>query len=372
LEDRAYSLLGIFGVNMPLLYGEGEKAFIRLQEEIMKSSDDQSLFAWGYGKPRNDMRGREGGLFATSPDDFSNADNIVAGKTEHHYAMTNKGLLVNLKLMDHLQPEWSFYAVLTCYYEAYGDINLANDSPVGLPLVYDGTTFYRDTSRSVKTIGHPDEHHLLTNGEPRYISRDPPRRKVEMLRPDLSLSQHGLDVRANITECYPERWTSALRGDGLVPWIEVGLLAPDMNGADVILFRYWGGEIPSFIAKLHCRFTVTLSPVHVGYMSLQHLECLVAWFPAIAGIPTLESLIAHHLDHSQSRDPQRSSAPSPRWCDALDAVLDWQPDLSLRDGTTLSVQALPERYEYSGPHWKLCFQVRKPDSVPLAESSMKG
>ena len=27
-EDIAYCLLGIFSVNMPLLYGEGEKAFI--------------------------------------------------------------------------------------------------------------------------------------------------------------------------------------------------------------------------------------------------------------------------------------------------------------------------------------------------------
>lgn len=33
VEDRAYSLLGIFDVNMPFLYGEGEKAFIRLQED---------------------------------------------------------------------------------------------------------------------------------------------------------------------------------------------------------------------------------------------------------------------------------------------------------------------------------------------------
>jgi len=31
VEDRAYSLLGVFGVNMPLLYGEGERSFIRLQ-----------------------------------------------------------------------------------------------------------------------------------------------------------------------------------------------------------------------------------------------------------------------------------------------------------------------------------------------------
>ncbi|ROT41589.1 HET-domain-containing protein [Sodiomyces alkalinus F11] len=46
-EDIAYCLLGIFGVNMPLLYGEGgERAFFRLQEEILKEFDDQSIFAW--------------------------------------------------------------------------------------------------------------------------------------------------------------------------------------------------------------------------------------------------------------------------------------------------------------------------------------
>ncbi|KAH7314116.1 hypothetical protein BKA65DRAFT_516139 [Rhexocercosporidium sp. MPI-PUGE-AT-0058] len=46
-EDIAYCLLGIFDVNMPLLYGEGsEKAFLRLQEAILKSSDDSSIFLW--------------------------------------------------------------------------------------------------------------------------------------------------------------------------------------------------------------------------------------------------------------------------------------------------------------------------------------
>jgi hypothetical protein len=45
-EDTAYSLLGIFGVNMPLLYGEGSAAFLRLQHEIVRKSTDQSIFAW--------------------------------------------------------------------------------------------------------------------------------------------------------------------------------------------------------------------------------------------------------------------------------------------------------------------------------------
>ena len=45
-EDRAYSLLGIFDINMPTLYGEGDRAFRRLQEQIIQRIPDQSLFAW--------------------------------------------------------------------------------------------------------------------------------------------------------------------------------------------------------------------------------------------------------------------------------------------------------------------------------------
>lgn len=50
VEDRAYSLLGLFNVSMPLLYGEGKKAFIRLQEEIIRHSNDDSIFAWEHDR----------------------------------------------------------------------------------------------------------------------------------------------------------------------------------------------------------------------------------------------------------------------------------------------------------------------------------
>ncbi|KAI0868684.1 heterokaryon incompatibility protein-domain-containing protein [Hypoxylon argillaceum] len=51
IEDEAYCLLGLFGVSMPLIYGEGSKAFRRLQEEIMKQSDDETIFAI-FERPR--------------------------------------------------------------------------------------------------------------------------------------------------------------------------------------------------------------------------------------------------------------------------------------------------------------------------------
>jgi hypothetical protein len=46
IEDRAYSLLGLFQVNLPLMYGEGDRAFRRLQLEIIKETNDESIVAW--------------------------------------------------------------------------------------------------------------------------------------------------------------------------------------------------------------------------------------------------------------------------------------------------------------------------------------
>ncbi|VUC21040.1 unnamed protein product [Clonostachys rosea] len=70
LEDQAYCLLGLFGVNMPLLYGEGSRSFIRLQEQIMRQEEDYSIFAWAASRqPPHLMRG----LLASSPAEFGDS-----------------------------------------------------------------------------------------------------------------------------------------------------------------------------------------------------------------------------------------------------------------------------------------------------------
>jgi hypothetical protein len=95
-EDVAYCLLGIFDVNMPLLYGEGStKAFVRLQEEIMKGSDDQSLFAWYRPNASSEAHG----LLAKSPLDFIDSGSVrhISDVNDPH-AMTNKGLQITLQM----------------------------------------------------------------------------------------------------------------------------------------------------------------------------------------------------------------------------------------------------------------------------------
>ncbi|KAI3548188.1 HET domain-containing protein [Colletotrichum filicis] len=80
-EDVAYCLLGIFNINMPLIYGEGAKAFQRLQEAILRENDDQSIFAWGTPHETNIATTSRGvdsrSLLAPSPKDFRHSGDII-------------------------------------------------------------------------------------------------------------------------------------------------------------------------------------------------------------------------------------------------------------------------------------------------------
>ncbi|KAL0942804.1 het domain protein [Colletotrichum truncatum] len=76
VEDLAYCLLGIFDINMPLLYGEGEKAFARLQSEIMQETNDLSLLAWTSETTDPERQQAYSGVFATSPSEFAVCSNL--------------------------------------------------------------------------------------------------------------------------------------------------------------------------------------------------------------------------------------------------------------------------------------------------------
>lgn len=115
-EDVAYCLLGIFNVNMSLIYGEGSKAFKRLQEILAREYyQDQSLFAWGklVGKPSDELSSAEVargprtmkhdpdktgkrllGLLAESPADFQYSGRIVPAPNSVSYFMTYRASLL--------------------------------------------------------------------------------------------------------------------------------------------------------------------------------------------------------------------------------------------------------------------------------------
>ena len=110
IEDRAYCLLGIFSINMPLIYGERETAFTRLQEEIMRISDDHSLFAWK-------SRDNRGGLLATSPAAFIGSDNIVQFNPFNTFnsplTVSSRGIHLDLRFIG-MGPQGLGLAILHC------------------------------------------------------------------------------------------------------------------------------------------------------------------------------------------------------------------------------------------------------------------
>lgn len=109
-EDLAYCLMGLFGVHMPLLYGEGTRAFLRLQIEITKISDDESIFAWA---DENVASFERCGMLAQSPAAFKGSASFLSNSLsdpisgcghliharEMPFLMTNKGLQISLSLL---------------------------------------------------------------------------------------------------------------------------------------------------------------------------------------------------------------------------------------------------------------------------------
>ncbi|KAE9964419.1 hypothetical protein BLS_004887 [Venturia inaequalis] len=138
LEDVAYCLMGLFDVNMPMLYGEGTHAFIRLQEEIIRRTEDYTIFAWTADPLNNIPRG----LFASFPADFKLSGRSFAApeglqKPKHGDAgsryirvtdqheqppnLTSRGLLINLpclSMMKKSELEPDTYLAWICSIES--------------------------------------------------------------------------------------------------------------------------------------------------------------------------------------------------------------------------------------------------------------
>ncbi|KAI1764602.1 HET-domain-containing protein [Hypoxylon sp. FL1150] len=116
-EDIAYCLLGIFDINMPLLYGEGPKAFVRLQKELIKVSTDQSILAWDLQDPGAHISTN---ALALSPDAFRFCGSIVKSDEIHHapYSITNLGISMELALFKTL-AEGIVLVGLNCVKELY-------------------------------------------------------------------------------------------------------------------------------------------------------------------------------------------------------------------------------------------------------------
>ncbi|KAI0842568.1 HET-domain-containing protein [Hypoxylon sp. FL0890] len=225
-EDIAYCLLGIFDINMTLIYGEGHKAFRRLQEEIMKAyPEDHTLFAWGtvvpefsrlvkteaqelgqepLGNKAVDDDGELFGLLAKSPKDFAQSGQFICYRDAKHFfrrwdspitAPSLIGRTIRLDLpayasanrfaVSHLGPELRNISYLRQIYSAVllcGRQNGPLFTFVVIPLLYCTGGYYTRTREVVVSdqISFPHVDHnalwkwrtpMVVEGQPRYQPR---------------------------------------------------------------------------------------------------------------------------------------------------------------------------------------------------------
>lgn len=188
-EDLAYCLLGIFDINMPMLYGEGMKAFQRLQEEIMKVDDDCSLLCWGWNHGRNSGETQtlataaaedESLLLAPHPRYFEGCKRIrpqaLPGFTLPLFSLSQRGLKVRAPVRDDVTHAHLSYVVLGCGLDEEEE----EEEPEMDDIVDDDEKVYRTESSSRSLLAIP----LVSNSACISRSRKGEIQEGEFYRPN--------------------------------------------------------------------------------------------------------------------------------------------------------------------------------------------
>ena len=96
VEDLAYCMLGIFDVSMNMLYGEGRKAFLRLQKELLETIDDESIFLW----MSQELPEGSSSILAPHPSCFREAHGLAISIHDHvrrdATRITAKGMMIEV------------------------------------------------------------------------------------------------------------------------------------------------------------------------------------------------------------------------------------------------------------------------------------
>ncbi|MCJ1455173.1 hypothetical protein MMC28_005527 [Mycoblastus sanguinarius] len=121
VEDRAYSLMGLFDVYMPMIYGEREKAFLRLQQHIIQKSKDESIFACSTEFPGNSRT--YSGLFAPSPLAYVYCSEIIQTQGSGGFSEVNGELSITSMIAPYSMETYS--ALLHCTHRANPDDNVS-------------------------------------------------------------------------------------------------------------------------------------------------------------------------------------------------------------------------------------------------------
>lgn len=158
-EDESYSLLGLFGISLPLIYGEGgRQAFNRLQRQLIQVYPDDSVFAWKEPLPIRRDSGLGRGILARSVKDFWDASKITSRQYGNAYSMTNRGLEITSKYWRHRDNLSNALIWLNC---SIGSTNVVESRQIGIHLIHDpvADVYHRTRVHELDEMGKLNNNH---------------------------------------------------------------------------------------------------------------------------------------------------------------------------------------------------------------------
>ncbi|KAK4644980.1 hypothetical protein QC761_309710 [Podospora bellae-mahoneyi] len=168
VEDEAYCLFGILEVNMPLIYGEGKMAFRRLQEELIKRSNDITIFAWQ--PTREEVQEGHCGVLAASPQAFALCEHVCVWRpsTSHNpqFVLTNRGIQLQDIFFHRMplkndQPAGANESLKREYVFMVGFLSRGSGVYLGIQLRKIGESLFLRKSRPLKMISGTENKSLL-------------------------------------------------------------------------------------------------------------------------------------------------------------------------------------------------------------------
>lgn len=224
-EDLAYCLLGIFEVNMPLLYGEGDRAFFRLQRKIIKQLDDRTIFAWTDSQEQKPV-------FARSPASFHGLRHLVCiyspKDLREGHTLANSGLSIQVTLIPFSMNR--FLVPLSCGYEER-DEGVVSDSFRRSKRVCIVLQQTRTTNHFVR-ISHDGEDIMIKHAD-----------EIASIRNYFKIKPRRVFIQQQLTEVVGPLF------DGFkFSFSRPGLFRDSdiPSAADVVCSNFWSEELPVF------------------------------------------------------------------------------------------------------------------------------
>lgn len=288
IEDEAYSLLGLFSINMPLLYGEGQRAFTRLQEEIIRTQTDLSILAWNYlfhwdlgHNQRHTHRNKNETLLADSTVAFQGCEGVIrnvnAAVHEKGCTLTSKGLQLTVpQLPDAIGGIYTLN--LNCHIKTHPDLSLAlrlQALDVGIqsatdnyfavsPIIDDGGFRSRRTTFIETDNEAEDSYANIT------IQRDEPLDPFfnSTSRSERTSFQITIDADCDLTiiDAYPrELWNLVTGTMAPMPLLQIDRV----SRRKAILLQHQNGEIATLVMDYYISFREHVGIEFMGEKSVQ-------------------------------------------------------------------------------------------------------